>query len=188
MYIYDHDCDKQFKKSTCTAFKHSISFKFLTYYFYWIVWLCWTKAFTKKFVLQNLHKYKDIPVLVFKWYLLFQKDEIDLMRIFVVFGADVNQQNNTKHSPRHMAAVSKGKNRWAEKHKTLFFYISVFKQFMNNRIVTVFGDVFNISFSWNDFNDSSKSLNSSESNRAVVSDWREYVHSVLVTLRLTMTL
>ncbi|XP_053392788.1 85/88 kDa calcium-independent phospholipase A2-like isoform X2 [Mercenaria mercenaria] len=40
-----------------------------------------------------------------------QQDDIDLVRIFVVFGADVNQKNATSHSPRHLAAVCKGKNR-----------------------------------------------------------------------------
>ena len=42
---------------------------------------------------------------------IFQQDDIDLVRIFVVFGSDVNQKNSTSHSPRHVAAVSKGKNK-----------------------------------------------------------------------------
>ena len=41
----------------------------------------------------------------------FQRDDVDFVRTAIVFGADVNQKNHQIHSPRHLAAVSKGKNK-----------------------------------------------------------------------------
>ena len=42
---------------------------------------------------------------------IFQRDDVDFVRTAIVFGADVNHKNHQIHSPRHTAAVSKGKNK-----------------------------------------------------------------------------
>ena len=38
-------------------------------------------------------------------------DNLELVRQFVVFGADVNQETAAGVTPRHLAAMNKGKNK-----------------------------------------------------------------------------
>ena len=59
----------------------------------------------KTFILTNLLIKKSGYIFVF------QKDDIELVRLFIIFGADVNTQNRKNETPRHLAAVSKEKNR-----------------------------------------------------------------------------
>ncbi|KAL4239748.1 85/88 kDa calcium-independent phospholipase A2 [Mactra antiquata] len=58
-----------------------------------------------------------------------QLDDVDLVRIFIVFGANVNQKNLTHHSARHIAATSKSKNKEIILH---MLHVSGAKRCSNN--------------------------------------------------------
>lgn len=59
-----------------------------------------------------IHLYAGSYELSFKLFKkLLQKDDEEMVKNFVVYGADVNVKNKKDESPRHLASTSNGKNK-----------------------------------------------------------------------------